>query len=292
MQKQVILALDDNPANLDILVELLTEYSILACTSAQQALGLLKKHSVDLILLDIMMPKINGLDVARIIKADSEINEIPILFISANDNEDLIEEGFDIGAVDYVLKPFRPKELLARVSTHLKMSKMYKDIKKLAYYDTLSGARNRRSFFEIAKTYIDKKNHNRLFAVMIDIDKFKNINDTYGHGVGDKVIKSLSDIFHQNLDENMLFARLGGEEFALLIQDSDKDFVLKFMESMRTKIESHTLEVETMCVKYQISCGVSVFDENMKNIDELMNKADEALYDAKNTGRNKVKFRL
>jgi len=292
MQKQVILALDDNPANLDILVELLTNYNVLACTNAEQALELLKKHPVDLILLDIMMPKMNGLDLARILKSDSQTKEIPILFISANDNEDLIEEGFDIGAVDYVLKPFRPKELLARVSTHLKISTMYKEIQRLAYYDTLSGAKNRRSFFEEAKQYVQGSKYDELFAIMVDIDKFKNINDTYGHSIGDKVIKSLCDIFHENIDDNMIFARLGGEEFALLIKKDDKAFVLDFIDSIRKKVESFDLEINSTIIKFQISCGISVYSEDTKDIDELLNKADEALYDSKNTGRNKVSFRI
>ena len=291
MNKQIILAVDDNPSNLDILVELLKDYEVLVSLSAKDALVLLKQYEVDLILLDIMMPNMSGIEMATLLKSQTKTKDIPILFLSANNNEDSIEQGFDVGAVDYVLKPFRPKELLARVKTHLKMSKLYKEIQHLAYFDYLSGARNRRSFFEIASSYIVESKYEELFAVMIDIDKFKNINDTYGHGIGDIVIKSLSDIISKNMQDNMLFARLGGEEFAILAKCNNREFIIDFIDSIRKEVELYVVKTDDKEINYRISCGISVYDANTANIDLLMDKADAALYDAKNTGRNKVKFR-
>jgi len=290
-QKQIILAIDDNPLNIDILVDLLKDYEILVSLSAKNGLELLKKHKVDLILLDIMMPNMNGFEMAKILKEQNSTKEIPILFLSANGDENSIEEGFNLGAVDYLVKPFRPKELLARVKTHLKMNAMYKEIEQLAYFDYLSGARNRRSFFDIAKNYIDEAEYKNLFAVMIDIDKFKNVNDTYGHAVGDVVIKSLSDTISKHLEDDMLFARLGGEEFAILIKSNDKKAVLDFVELLRKEVEDINVQTGEITISYNISCGVSLYEKDVLSIDTLMDRADQALYEAKNTGRNKVKFR-
>ena len=150
-QKPIVLAVDDNPLHLDILVDLLNEYEVLVSLNAKNGLKLLKEYDVDLILLDIMMPQMNGIEMAHILKSQIHTQDIPILFLSANNDEESVEDGLDAGAVDYVIKPFRPKELLARVKTHLKMSAMDKEIQQLAFFDYLSGARNRRSFFEHAK---------------------------------------------------------------------------------------------------------------------------------------------
>ena len=290
-QKLTILAVDDNPLNLDILVDLLKEYEVLVSLNAKNGLELLKEYDVDLILLDIMMPQMNGIEMAHILKSQINTQNIPILFLSANSDEESIEDGLDAGAVDYVIKPFRPKELLARVKTHLKMSAMYKEIHQLAYFDYLSGARNRRSFFEHAQHYIKDSSYGNLYAVMIDIDKFKNINDKYGHAIGDLVIKSLSQSINEDIEDNMLFARLGGEEFAILIKSSDKEGVGDFVESLRAKIENSEVKSGNIEINYHISCGISCYEKDVDGIDALMDRADQALYEAKNTGRNKIKFR-
>lgn len=285
-----ILIVDDNPQNIDILVELLNEYELLVSLNAKNALELLNENKIDLILLDIMMPDMDGLEMAEIIKNNPKLKDIPILFISAKQDEESIEKGFKIGGQDYITKPFKPLELCARVKTHLNL---YDSMKKLDYaanYDFLSGARNRRSFFEISKEYFPNDN---LFAVMLDIDKFKSINDTYGHSIGDIVIKRLSDTIKEHInDDSMLFARMGGEEFAILCLCDCKDKIFEWTDNLRKNIDSLPVQTDEGILTFSISCGIAKYEEDMKSVDYLLNEADIALYEAKNTGRNRTIFRI
>lgn len=289
---QTILVVDDNPNNIDIIVELLSHYNILVSLDAQNALSLLKSNNVDLILLDIMMPVMDGIAMAKILKSQSETKNIPILFLTARNDDESIEEGFKVGGSDFIIKPFRPRELLARVKTHLQMYMQLQELEYSANFDYLSGARNRRSFFKLAKNYLDEASVGTLFAIMIDIDKFKNVNDTYGHSVGDFVIKALSDTISSFLNDTMLFARMGGEEFVILIKETQKEFVQNWVETLRLHVEKLKIETEGQTVSFTISCGVAQFQDSNQPIDALLDRADQGLYEAKENGRNRVIFRV
>ncbi|MGB5965282.1 MAG: diguanylate cyclase [Sulfurimonadaceae bacterium] len=289
---QTILVVDDNPLNLDVLVDLLSGYELLVSLNAQNALALLQENSVDLILLDIMMPDMDGIEMAKALKNNPQTASIPLLFITAKQDDESIEEGFNTGAVDYITKPFRPRELIARVKTHLHLSSVIKKLEFSAKHDYLSGAYNRRSFFHYARERFNDASIDKLYAVMIDIDKFKSVNDTYGHGVGDLVIKALSDTIHAHMDKEMLCARMGGEEFAILMSYDDENVVLNWVESLRMTIEQLEVFAEENTVHFSVSCGVACHGAEHKSIDALLDQADKSLYIAKETGRNKVIFRV
>jgi len=286
-----ILIVDDNPQNIDILVELLSDYELLVSLSAINALELIEENQIDLILLDVMMPDMDGLEMASILKNNKKFEAIPILFISAKQDDKSIERGFKIGAQDYIAKPFKPLELRARIKTHLKLYDLIQELDYSANYDFLSGAKNRRSFFIEADDYFYKPINN-LFAIMLDIDRFKYINDTYGHAIGDEVIKNLSTNVKEELYKDMLFARIGGEEFAILVKHLPYDTIFTWVESLREKINKQEMNIDGVIINYSISCGISKYDNSMKNIDYLLNEADIALYEAKNSGRNKTIFRI
>jgi len=287
--KQTILAVDDEKINLNILIDLLgDDYNVIVATSGQKALKQVEKKKIDLILLDIMMPEMDGYEVCNILKSQDSTKDIPILFITAKTDDESIVKGFEMGGVDYITKPFRPIELQARVKTHLKLSQTLKSLDYMASRDPMTGIYNRRRFFDLAQNMLDSTTN--LFAVMIDIDKFKLINDNYGHPFGDIVIKSVVNTVSKNLPQNAIFGRLGGEEFAIIYEAESLEDVKNDVELIRKSVEDLEEKYEDKIVKFTISNGISRKKDD-DNLDELLKRADEALYEAKESGRNRVCFR-
>lgn len=290
--KRTILAVDDTVTNLDILVNLLKDYDVIEATSGQEALEIVSEETIALILLDIMMPDMDGYTVCRRLKEDVKFKDIPIIFITAKTEEDAIERAYDEGGADYVTKPFKPKELLARVKIQLENQQLIEDLEFIASHDPMTGIYNRRKFFELANRKFNESSEN-LYAVMLDIDKFKNINDTYGHPVGDLVIKAVTRVIAENIDADAVFGRLGGEEFAVVCYHPDQDCVVERVEMLREKVEQLEIMAESgELVHCTISEGVAKADATAKSLDELLNQADKMLYKAKGSGRNKAIFRL
>jgi diguanylate cyclase (GGDEF)-like protein len=295
-EKHNILIVDDEKSNIDILINLFkkmeNDYNIIPATSGKIALKAVEKREIDLILLDIMMPEMDGYEVCKILKSKNSTKDIPVLFITSSTDDDSIIKAYNIGASDYVTKPFKPIELLARVKINLQLKKTIEKLEYFAYYDVMTNVFNRRKFFDIATAKFDT-NKTNLYAVMIDIDKFKSINDTHGHHIGDKVIKMVAKIIQSLIEDSMLFGRLGGEEFAILIDSKSKDDVFDFVDKIRQKIQSVEISIdEDTSISCTISNGISKYDSSMKTIDHLLQKADEALYEAKDSGRNKTIFRI
>ncbi len=291
MNKQKILIVDDTAENLDILFELLNDYDIIDAISAKEAFEILDEENVDLILLDIMMPDMDGYEVCRILKNNTETEDIPIIFITAITDEESIEKAYNQGGNDYVTKPFKPKELLARVKTQLKVQSLIKHLDRLASYDQLSGIYNRRKFFELAKErFLNDKNN--LYAIMIDIDNFKNVNDTYGHATGDSVIKTFASVISSHLEKEAIFGRVGGEEFTIISHFENSETVILFAEKFRTAIEkTKVIANDGSAFHFTISCGISAYRKDLEILDDLLKEADKALYDAKGYGRNRAIFR-
>jgi len=290
--KSTILIVDDIDTNIDILLELLGEkYDVLVAVDGKTALDIANKEKIDLILLDIMMPEMDGYEVCERLKSSEETHNIPVLFITAKTDEDSIEKAYDIGGSDYITKPFKPRELLARIKTQLQLRKLINNLDFIATHDEMTGIYNRRQFFHLAiKRFKETKKN--LYAVMIDIDKFKEVNDKYGHSIGDEVIKIVTKTIADSILKDTIFGRIGGEEFALICNAESKAIVMKNIESMREKIEK--LEVNAHngeIVKFTISEGISKAKVKTKKLDELLKEADIALYEAKGSGRNRVIFR-
>lgn len=287
-----ILAVDDTKSNLHILIELLSdEYDILVALDGKSAIDIINEEKVDLILLDIMMPEMDGFEVCQILKSDDKTKDIPIIFITANNEEEAIEKAYEVGGNDYVTKPFKPKELKARVKRELELRTLIRDLEFLSSYDSLTGIYNRRKFFELSKTLFNSSSKN-IYAIMIDIDKFKNINDTYGHPVGDEVIKTLAKNIKNYLKPETIFARLGGEEFSIMIDLPIFEDIKKLMEELRGIVENLEIKVnENEILKFTISIGISKKKDEINTLDMLLKEADDALYSAKGEGRNRVIFR-
>lgn len=297
MKTHTILIVDDNESNIDILLGLLNQYDVLVALSGNSAIEITNEEDIDLILLDIMMPELDGYETCKILKSNKKTQNIPIVFITAKDDEDSIEKAYDVGGIDFVTKPFKPKELLARVKTQLKLKSLIEHLEYISFHDPLTDIYNRRGFFELSDKKINsflknKKNKKSdFYGIMIDIDKFKIINDKYGHPFGDKVIQNVSAIISNNLSENSIFGRVGGEEFAIVWESEDD--INTEIEIIRAEVEKNEILFEDKdIVTYTISVGVSKMDEEILTLDCLLNKADNALYEAKGSGRNRIVFRV
>ncbi len=287
-----VLVVDDTETNIDILIELLGDiYEVFVATDGEIALEIVNDEKIDVILLDIMMPDMDGYEVCRHIKAKSRTKDIPVIFITAKTDEASIERAYEAGGIDFVTKPFKPRELLVRIKTQLDIRALIYNLDQLASYDMMTGIYNRRKFFELSEALFKDKKEN-LYAVMIDIDKFKNINDTYGHSVGDVVIKKVAEVVEKNIINATVFGRIGGEEFAIICHETSSDRVEEKIDSLRKMVEALEINIENNeVIKVTISEGVSAADEETKTLDDLLKRADEALYDAKGSGRNRVVFR-
>ncbi len=293
MNLQKILVVDDTAINIEILNELLNEtYDVLSALDGEFAIEIAREDKPDLILLDIMMPNMDGLEVCRRLKNIKETKDIPIIFITAKTDEKSIEEAYEIGGTDYITKPFKPKELLAKVKKELKLRKIVNELKLLASTDSLTKLYNRRYFIQTAEhTFaLAKRDAKHLSTIMIDIDKFKNVNDTYGHQVGDSVIVELANMLLANQRKEDIVCRYGGEEFVILLPNTSLDEAKIVAEKLRRSVEDLTFKLPSgEVLKFTISLGVSQVDtQKHENIEFSLKEADDALYRAKKSGRNRV----
>lgn len=291
VKSQTILIVDDTETNIDILLELLEGYDVAVATDGMQALEIVSYEKIDLILLDIMMPNMDGYEVCRRLKSDDTTKDIPVIFITAKTDEQSIEKAYEIGGIDYISKPFKPKELLARVKTQLAMQALITHLHYMASYDSMTEIYNRRKFFELSLELFSLKKS--LYAVMIDIDHFKNINDAHGHPFGDIVIKEVTKTIASLLDEKDVFGRLGGEEFALIVEKEKFEDIHLLCEKMRHDVAMlEFITQQGQSVHVTISLGVALQDGTTSSLDFLLKEADDALYAAKNEGRNRTVFRV
>ena len=291
-KKSTILIVDDTETNIDILLELLSDkYDIMVALDGASALEITNEDGIDLILLDIMMPDMDGYEVCEVLKNNHLTKDIPVVFITAKTDEDSIERAYEVGGIDYVTKPFKPRELLARVKTHLDFKMLIEHLEFIGSYDQLTGIYNRRKFFELSQFKFQSMNDD-IYAVMIDIDKFKKVNDTYGHPAGDEVIKLVTQTVSKFVDEDSVFGRLGGEEFCIVCNEQSHESISNKIELMRIAVEDiELLSDNGEVIKFTISSGYAKAKKDMKSLDALLKEADVALYEAKGSGRNKIIFR-
>ena len=290
---KTILVVDDTETNIEILLDLLSpHYDIMAALDGVTALEIAQEENIDLILLDIMMPDMDGYQVCKKLKENRATKDIPIIFITAKMDEDSIEKAYDIGGTDYVTKPFKPKELLARVKTQLTMQNLIEKLKLLSSTDPMTKLYNRRYFNKISEHTFEtaKRDKKDISIIMLDIDKFKNINDTYGHQVGDNAIIKLAEILLDNQRKSDITCRYGGEEFVLLLPNTSNTGATILANKIRACVEENIIKLNTKDeLRFTVSIGVSQVDINNEiNIESSLKRADDALYNAKCSGRNRV----
>lgn len=293
-KKPTILVVDDMTTTLLLLHDLLKDtYEVKIAKSGTKALEILESpNDIDLILLDIEMPDINGYDVCKRIKNNETIKNIPIIFITGRTSQEDEEYGLNLGAIDYITKPFNKAIVKLRIKNYLNLKIKNDMLEKLSMYDGLTNIRNRRFFDEtFEKTFNEIKRDKKSLAVlMIDIDFFKPYNDNYGHGQGDETLRKVAKALEKTIKRASDFvARYGGEEFVILLKDINKDGVEAVANNLLNAVRELKITHEFSKIEnyVTVSIGVSYYNSSSDITKlELLLKADETLYNVKNSGRN------
>lgn len=295
--KYAVLIVDDVQYNIKMLAHALKdEYRIKVATDGERAIEIASstEDPPDLILLDVIMPKMDGYEVCKVLKNDESTKKIPIIFVTARDETADEEYGLNLGAVDYVTKPFHKAILKARVRNHVDLKVKTDLLEELATVDGLTRIPNRRSFDTVLNK--EKKRAARektpLTVVLMDIDNFKGYNDHYGHGKGDVCLESVAGAIAESAARSSDFvARYGGEEFAAIFPNTDAEGGLGKAEEIRQRVEDLGIahEYSETAEHVTISVGVcTCTPDDQDKAEELVKKADEALYRSKEEGRNRV----
>lgn len=294
-QKRTLLIVDDQPANIKILANLLKEdYIIQVTNSGAKALDIARSNNPpDLILLDILMPDMDGYSVCRQLKNDSHASRIPVIFITALDDASDETKGLDLGAVDYISKPFHPEIVKSRIRNHMSLKVKTDLLEDMSHIDGLTQIANRRHLDQALDREMKRLNRSGkpLGIVMLDIDYFKPFNDNYGHGKGDECLVKVASALQQVIQRpGDLLARYGGEEFMVLLPETDASGVAQVAEELRAAVEAIQFPhaYSEVADHVTISVGaVSLLIEE-ETAEALLHQVDQALYQAKKQGRNRV----
>jgi two-component system cell cycle response regulator len=289
----LVLIVDDHPDNVEVLQARLNAlgYRTACASDGETALKMVATSPPDLILLDVMMPRMDGNEVARRIKADKSLPFIPIIMQTALDSTQSKVVGLDSGADDYVTKPINYAELQARMGAALRVKALQDRISEMAITDGLTGLYNRRHLDERLDEMFEHsvRLHEPLSVVMFDIDHFKQVNDKYGHQVGDLVLTQFAQLLKRVARDIDRLGRYGGEEFMVLLPGTVLDAGVTFAKRARQEVETHKFEYDGGVLKCTISAGVAAYPHpRIHTRQQLVKAADDALYAAKTTGRNRV----
>lgn len=284
--KATILLVDDTRTNLEILAACLQQnYHLKVARNGIRCLELAEKDPIpDLILLDVIMPDMDGYEVCRQLKANSLTQHIPIIFVTGKDSDDDEEYGLQLGAVDYITKPIRPAIVTARVSTQIILKQQSDALRTMALHDQLTGLFNRHFLIESATNKISRlsRHGGKLSIMMIDIDHFKLVNDQFGHQSGDIVLQAVAHVLADCNRKEDVVARFGGEEFVILLDHCSLDDTQEKAEQLRLKIDQLNPEQ----IHVTASFGIAELQPDGEEFDHLLARADEAVYLAKEKGRN------
>jgi two-component system, cell cycle response regulator len=299
-----ILVVDDNQDNIEIIATRLRfrGYEILEASDGAQALMHVRENAPDLILLDVMLPDIDGYEISRRIKGADDLPFIPIILVTARDSTQDKVAGLDAGADDYLTKPINFPELEARVRSMLRIKRLQdeleeknRELERLSISDGLTGLYNHRHIHGLIHEEYERveRTHDCMSVAMFDLDRFKGVNDTYGHPAGDRVLVELADILRESARDIDRLGRYGGEEFIALLPETCVEDATVFVERVRREVARRHFDVgRDEPLRMTLSAGVATYPhELVEGVETLVRLADEALYTAKAAGRNRcVRF--
>lgn len=291
-----ILIVDDRPSNIRVLGPILKNhgYTVFVADNGLKAIEITKRVDPDLVLLDVMMPPPNGFETCERIKADPSTSEIPIVFLSAREADADILRGFQAGGVDYVTKPFNTAILLARIRTHITLRRQKALLRSLAETDGLTMLANRHRFNDaLARGWRRAQREREPIAlILLDVDHFKDYNDSYGHLDGDEVLKALAGVLRRAAQRpGDVAARFGGEEFAVVLENTDLAGAAAVAEKLKSRIAALGIPHRSSgCASIvTVSAGVSASAPSPGDqVTPLIDHADRRLYRAKALGRNRI----
>jgi len=300
-----LIALEDSFSNIDAI--------FIKATSGNDALREILKHDFALAILDVQMPEMDGYELAQLIRNRKQTSKLPIIFLSAIYSDDFhIFKGYDSGAVDFITKPFSPEILAGKIlffieiylqkiklketiqelqKTKRLVLEQNRQLKRLSMHDDLTGLYNRRHLVASLEQEFSRccRHGTELSLVMLDLDHFKNINDNFGHNFGDYVLKEFSALLRESVRESDLVFRFGGEEFIVLLPQTNMDGATKSAEKICQKCAERMIDDGKYAVKITVSIGVTSYNKKLHQTPGCMiSFADEALYQAKESGRNRV----
>ena len=296
-----VLVAEDSPFSRKLIEQALfgQPYSLIFAATGREAVDLYVRHRPSLVLMDWMMPDLNGLEICRRLRSISFDSYTHIIMLTAKKDKASVVEGLQAGADDYVTKPFNQDELLARVAVgfrtvelHRQIQAKNKTLEKLALTDAMTGLPNRRAIDEWATRELSSAARNGfpVWVIVADLDRFKHINDTFGHNAGDEVLKKFSDILKTNTRRSDLSGRLGGEEFLVVMTHATRDGVERVAERIRLEFEAAQFTFNGRYMMATSSFGIAGFEaeQPQPSFATLVSQADAALYQAKRAGRNRV----
>lgn len=265
--------------------------------SAQEGLAYLDEHMVEVVICDIVMPGMDGFEFLKEMKSRESHRDIPVIMLTGQESVDKKIRGLEMGASDYLLKPFDPGELIARVRVQLKVKRLQDELKiakqrykELSITDYLTQVHNRRFFMELFDQEFSRATRYKtdLSVIIFDIDNFKPVNDTHGHLVGDKVLRQLADLVRVEVRNHDVFARYGGEEFVLMLPQTSSQGAAQVAEKIRARVEAASLAGLGRGA-ITISMGLATLTaDSLDDAKDLVAHADTALYRAKQKGKNRV----
>ncbi len=285
-----ILVVEDDPDARSLLCDLLDE-AHLTCSApnAEEAIALARRDVPDAILMDLFLPGMSGFDALCELQADPRTSSIPVLFLSAKADDRTRVHGLELGAVDFVVKPYSGPELLARVDKALRAFRQGKHLRAMAETDALTGLPNFRALLARLEEECKRADryHHPLSTMMVDMDNLKALNDRLGHAAGNLAIVAMGQAILEQLRESDFAARYGGDEFVLLLPHATADQARRLAERLRRSMRK--IRIDEAHTSISGSFGVASFDRVARSTpDELLRAADGALYRAKRSGRDRV----
>lgn len=298
IKNATLLLVDDDPTVLDFLCSVLEEhYRLIVATNAADGLVLASaKPKPDMILLDINLPDMSGYDVCNALKNLPGTKDIPIIFVTGRSEDVDFSHGFDMGAIDYIVKPINATVLKARVRNHISLLRKTQALETLALTDPLTKIANRRRYDEAFNEEWRRSMRSKkvMSLIIIDIDEFKQYNDNLGHGKGDEVLTQFGEILRYCCKRNSdLPARIGGEEFVALLPDTDREGAILIIDKIMQELHNAAIPhpFSSVSERVTISSGIVTGYPEQGELPETMYvRADKALYRAKHAGKNQYQF--
>lgn len=301
MHSSVLVVEDSDTVRREI-IHILKEKSIFdlfhEAEDGLQGFKVLLGKKIDLILCDVDMPMMDGFKFINLVQSREDSRDVPVILLTGKEDRDSKIRGLEHGASDYITKPFDAGELVARVKVHLKIKTLQDQLKQanelllaISHTDHLTGLYNRRYLEEVLEREFQRtlRKGNNLAVMIMDIDHFKTVNDTYGHQQGDSVLCKVAALFQRVLRDYDIAARFGGEEFIAVIPEASLSEACKIAERIRKSIEEMKFNVGTKNIRVTASFGVSACPaEGINSAESMIREADKALYSAKINGRNRV----
>jgi len=294
-QKHKVLVVDDSLVFRKQMQNMLKNlfFEVITVAHGEEALGMLQAQpDISLVVTDYNMPVMDGLELTYKIRQTYSKDELCILALSGNDDSEISALFLRHGANDYIKKPFSKEEFSCRINNSIEALENIQIIMNYANRDYLTGLYNRRYFYKSINEYLEEiQESGEKFAVaMIDIDHFKNINDNYGHDIGDKVIITLSDILRSSTSPRDIVSRFGGEEFCIVLKNINRYSAKEILERIHSEVANYNLAIDhNHIINFTISIGAVLYQDG-ETLDDAINEADMLLYKAKNEGRNKLIF--